>query len=204
MEFACAISNTHRQFTHPPLFSSGKFVRVPRKPRRSFVSAAGVQIYMKRTIGRFVLPLFFALVPLLSVSAKEGFFIAPAVETSLFSAEKAAFGAGLAFGYDGGITMGYRALVFADPDGLVTLELCLFLRVYLPLGRQDGFFIQAGAGPSVLAPDGVLFPPKISATSAGISLGWRFPLGSRFYIEPALRAGYPYVAGAGVSAGFRF
>jgi hypothetical protein len=49
-----------------------------------------------------------------------------------------------------------------------------------------------------------MFPPKISSTSAGVMLGRRFLLGGRWYVEPYLRAGYPYVAGAGASAGFRF
>jgi hypothetical protein len=143
-------------------------------------------------------------VPVLPVRTQEGFFIAPAAEVSLFSVEEAAFGAGLAFGYDGRATLGYRALFFADPDGLATLELHLFFRVYLPPDRRDGFFIQAGVGPSVFARNGALFPPKVNSTSAGVGLGWRFMLGKYFYIEPALRAGYPYIAGAGVSAGFRF
>jgi hypothetical protein len=159
---------------------------------------------MKRMMGRAVLPVVFAVVAARPLPAEEGFFIAPAAEVSLFSVEKAAFGAGLAFGYDGRVTAGYRVLCFVDPDGLATLELFLFFRVYLPPGRHDGFFIQAGVGPSIFARDGALFPPKASSTSAGVTLGWRFLLGKYFYIEPALRAGYPYIAGAGVSAGFRF
>ncbi|MDR0403621.1 MAG: hypothetical protein LBH35_08555 [Treponema sp.] len=139
-----------------------------------------------------------------SVSAQDGFFIAPALETALFSAEKAAVGAGLAFGYDGGVTMGYRTLVFVDPDSVVTLEFCLFLRVYLPPGRRDGLFVQAAAGPSVFARHTPLIPPKVSATSAGVGVGWRFPLANSLYIEPTLRLGYPYIIGAGVSAGYRF
>jgi hypothetical protein len=42
----------------------------------------------------------FAVVAAWPLPAEEGFFIAPAAEVSLFSVEKAAFGAGLAFGYD--------------------------------------------------------------------------------------------------------
>jgi hypothetical protein len=159
---------------------------------------------MNRMMGRAVLPVIFAVVTARLLPADEGFFVAPAVELSRFSVNKAAFGAGLAFGYDGRVTAGYRALYFADPDGLATLELLLFLRVYLPTGRHDGFFIQAGVGPSIFTQNGALFPPKANSTSAGVSLGWRFLLGNSFYIEPALRAGYPHIAGAGVSAGFRF
>jgi hypothetical protein len=35
-------------------------------------------------------------------------------------------------------------------------------------------------------------------------LGWRFLFGGHFFIEPAVRAGYPYFAVAGLSAGARF
>jgi hypothetical protein len=138
----------------------------------------------------------------LSAPAQEGFFIAPALETAMFSTASTAFGGGLAFGYDGPVMLGYRALYFADPDGLATLELNIFLRLYLPPG--SGFFIQAGVGPCIFARNTPLFPPKLSATSVGLVLGRRFPLGSRWYVEPYLRVGYPYVAGTGVSAGFRF
>jgi hypothetical protein len=147
---------------------------------------------------------FLLAAPALSIPAQEGFFIAPVVETTLFSTAVTAFGGGLAFGYDGAVMLGYRALYFIDPDGLATLELGIFLRVYLPPGRHDGFFIQAGAGPCVFIEEAPLFPPKLSSTSAGVILGWRFLLSSRWYVEPYLRAGYPYVAGAGASVGFRF
>jgi hypothetical protein len=159
---------------------------------------------MKQMIGRAVLLVIFAAVTARSLPAQEGFFIAPVVETTMFSAATTAFGGGLAFGYDGAVMLGYRALYFVDPDGLAALELLLFFRVYLPPGRHDGFFIQAGAGPCVFVRNAPMFPPKVSSTSAGVILGWRFPLGSHWYVEPYLRTGYPYVAGAGASAGFRF
>jgi hypothetical protein len=136
--------------------------------------------------------------------AEEGFFIAPVTELSLFSPESVAFGAGLAFGYEGLVTTGYRALIFTDPGDIVTVEVCLFARVYLPLDRRDGFFIQAGVGPSVFVRKNALFPPRVSSVSGGLTFGRRFPLGKRLFIEPSLRAGYPYIIGAGVSAGFRF
>jgi hypothetical protein len=52
---------------------------------------------MKRIIGRAVLLVVFAAVAARSLPAEERFFIAPTVEVSLFSVEKAAFGAELAF-----------------------------------------------------------------------------------------------------------
>jgi hypothetical protein len=61
------------------------------------------------------------------------------------------------------------------------------------------------AGAALFALDGAFTVHKgAGRLSAGLSAGWRFPLGTRWYLEPALRAGYPYIAGAELSAGFRF
>ncbi|MDR1306058.1 MAG: hypothetical protein LBK74_00605 [Treponema sp.] len=140
------------------------------------------------------------------VSGGEEFFIAPVIQTALFSTSGPAFGGGLAagYGYDDG-AMGLRALYFADTHGLTTLEFCLFLRVY-PLPRNNaGFFVQVDAGTALFALDGAFtVDAGAGRISAGLSAGWRFPLGTRWYVEPSVRAGYPYIAGADVSAGFRF
>jgi hypothetical protein len=37
----------------------------------------------------------------------------------------------------------------------------------------------------------------------GLTLGWRFLFGDHWYAEPVLRAGYPFIAGGGIAAGFR-
>ncbi|MDR1306244.1 MAG: hypothetical protein LBK74_01545 [Treponema sp.] len=140
------------------------------------------------------------------VPGGEEFFAAPVIQTALFSSSGPAFGGGLAagYGYDDG-AMGLRALYFADAHGFTTLEFCLFLRVY-PLPRNNAsFFVQIDAGTALFALDGAFTVHNGDGRiSAGLSAGWRFPLSARWYVEPAVRAGYPYIAGAGLSAGFRF
>ena len=40
--------------------------------------------------------------------------------------------------------------------------------------------------------------------NCGVGLGFRVIPFSSFYIEPEIRAGYPYMFGAGMNLGFRF
>ena len=68
--------------------------------------------------------------------------------------------------------------------------------------RSTGPFVQAEGGFVLIAYDG--FDNGRFAPSAGLGLGWRIPLGERFFAEPALRIGYFYMLGVGVTAGIRF
>jgi hypothetical protein len=70
----------------------------------------------------------------------------------------------------------------------------------------SGPFIQFSGGPVIFArgEKNITMPSDTVRLSAGFSLGWRFLLGTYFFIEPAIRAGYPYIAGVGLSAGVRF
>ncbi|MDR1898849.1 MAG: hypothetical protein LBQ55_02460 [Treponema sp.] len=134
---------------------------------------------------------------------RSGFFAGGLAETTLFSAESLSFGGGLAAGYDGGATaLGIRAAAFADPEGIMALEACFFFRLYFPRLGNGGFFLQLNAGPSLYHRDG--YDLWAAAVSAGLQAGWRFVFNRRFYLEPALRMGYPYIAGAGLSAGYFF
>jgi hypothetical protein len=47
-------------------------------------------------------------------------------------------------------------------------------------------------------------PSEVGTISIGLGVGWRFLLGNLFFIEPAIRGGFPYIVGAGLSAGVRF
>jgi hypothetical protein len=101
--------------------------------------------------------------------------------------------------------VGVRLLYTVDTESVNALELAVFLRWYL-LGpnASSGPFVQVNAGAAVFThKSAVSFPAEAGSISAGFAAGWRFLLGERWYIEPAVRAGYPYIAGAGVSAGFR-
>ncbi|MDR2662058.1 MAG: hypothetical protein LBC31_03575 [Treponema sp.] len=134
----------------------------------------------------------------------EEFFAGPAAETAVYSAKGGAFGGGLTLGYGYGPgAMGFRLIYFGDGAGLSTLETGIFLRLYLPR-EGEGLFVQANAGACIFALNGNFDHPGAGGMSAGLSAGWRFLLRDRWYVEPYLRAGYPYIVGAGVSAGFRF
>ena len=92
-------------------------------------------------------------------------------------------------------------------EGLKTLEMTVFMRFFL-LGFEvrEGPFVQLSCGPVIFAEEGksMSFPAEGGGFSVGLAAGWRFLFGDYFFLEPAFRAGYPYIAGAGVSAGIRF
>jgi hypothetical protein len=144
---------------------------------------------------------------------KGEFFLGASAESALYSNDRAAFGGGAVFGYGFDIgALGAALDYLTDPDGLATLAPRIFVRFYLPLAfinarypYRSGPFLQFGIGPSFHARDS-RFASRVpaAAVSAGLDAGWRFLFGDRWYIEPALRGGYPFIAGAGVSAGRRF
>ncbi|MDR1306884.1 MAG: hypothetical protein LBK74_04845 [Treponema sp.] len=70
------------------------------------------------------------------------------------------------------------------------------------IAGADGGEFFTGAGLFALNGDFTV-PAETGRFSVGLAAGWRFLLGERWYVEPFLRAGYPYIAGGGVSAGFR-
>jgi hypothetical protein len=113
-----------------------------------------------------------------------------------------AFGGGLALGWDiNGTTLGVRTACSVNGGPLRVMEALLTFRLYLPsLRGRGGFFAQLEAGPSFILEEGYL----TAAVSAGLAAGRRFLLGRRWFVEPFVRAGYPFIAGAGVGAGLRW
>ena len=79
-----------------------------------------------------------------------------------------------------------------------TLEPRAFFRYYLPLGI-NGFFAQAELGTALFFEDGSAYP----AFSGGLAAGWRCFVNEKFYIEPYVRGGYPFIWGIGFTAGMR-
>jgi len=127
------------------------------------------------------------------------------VETAMYSISGAAFGGGLTLMYGGRASMGFRAVYFADLEELLNiLELNLLLRFFF-MDSYSGPFIQLSGGPAFFfRQDGdITIPAYWGMMSAGLTLGWRFFFG-RMFAEPFIRGGYPYIAGAGLSAGIRF
>jgi len=134
-----------------------------------------------------------------------GFFIAPLVEVIGFSRKGPAFGGGLAMGMGEGVAIGWRFLYAVDTESVHTLELAVFMRFYVRGSNAvTGPFIQLNAGAAIHALESFpSFPADAGGLSADIAVGWRFPIGQRWYIEPLIRVGYAYIAGVGVSFAFR-
>ena len=137
---------------------------------------------------------------------KPGFFIAPLAEIIGYGREGPSFGAGFALGAGNGVAIGVRFLYVIDTESIHTMEIAIFMRAYL-WGTEacTGPFVQLNTGVTVHKYKHVVFAfGEAGAFSAGIAAGWRFPLGERWYIEPSVRVGYSYIAGAGVAFAYRF
>jgi len=145
----------------------------------------------------------------LSVSPDTGgLWICPGAETALYSTVSLSYGAGLALAYGKKASIGLKAAFFFDAGNeLDVLELNVLLRYYLFSGAAgSGPFFQFSGGPALYFErnDAISLPGRLGMISAGLSFGWRFLLGNRFFMEPSIRGGYPYIAGAGLSAGVQF
>jgi hypothetical protein len=164
-----------------------------------------------------ILALLSALVLIPAVSQdkdalRDDFWVCPVFESVWYGISDVAFGGGAALGYGDGVSLGLKVVYFDDIDEFRTVELNFFLRFYLfgmasnEAPRNSGLFVQLNGGPVIFARNGddMDIPSKTGTLSGGISLGWRFLLSRYFLIEPAVRGGYPYMAGAGLSAGVRF
>jgi len=142
-----------------------------------------------------------------SVARSENdFWISLGGEASMYSYMGLAYGGSFAFGYGSGSSIGLKAAYFFNEEGIDTLEICLLLRFYL-LGKNayTGPFLQFLGGPSLYNRSGdFAIPSNIGVISAGLGFGWRFLFANRWFAEPMVRGGYPYIVGATVSAGVRF
>jgi len=89
-----------------------------------------------------------------------------------------------------------------------------FLRRYIPgdltqeKGKHSGFFLQADIGVHLILEDNVFMyeGDSLLRFMGGVRTGFRFLPGSRgrFFLEPFIRGGYPFLWGAGLLAGMRF
>jgi hypothetical protein len=164
--------------------------------------------------------LFLALIHALSIAPsfaqeqvpeRRDIWVCPVFETSFYSLSKLAFGGGLALGYGDKVALGLKVTYWTDRDEVRSLELNFLVRLYFSTfyrpsaAAPSGPFIQFSGGPVIFAyKSNFEIPAEKGVFSAGLSFGWRFLIAKYFVIEPAIRAGYPYIAGVGLSAGVRF
>jgi len=148
----------------------------------------------------------------LAASPQRGdFWICPGVETAFYSYSGVSVGGSLSAAYGNKASVGIKTAWFFDTKNeLDTLELNFLLRYYFTGGAAGapsaGPYLQLTAGPALFfeKTETVSMPAKWGTMSAGLTFGWRFFLGKLFFAEPYIRAGYPYLAGAGISGGVRF
>jgi len=134
-------------------------------------------------------------------------WVSPVFETALYSSSGSSYGGGLALGYGSGACIGFKTIYFLDSEGEVdVLEIGFLLRYYLKgSGFNSGPFVQLTGGQALFFKnDDISLPTNWGILTVGVNLGWRINLGKLFFIEPALRAGYPYLIGGGLSAGIYF
>ena len=166
-----------------------------------------ISIYVKLALIVLVLFLISAAAFTEEEAARTGgFFVSPLAETLIYGEHGLAFGAGFAIGAGDDGAIGIRFLYAIDGEDFIFMELLFFLRMYLfgfsNSARNTGPFLQLNGGPVLFAAGN----PELTGfgtISAGLTAGWRFPFGNNWFIEPAIRAGYPYIAGGGLSAGYR-
>jgi len=145
-------------------------------------------------------------------------WVCPGAEAALYSSSGMSAGGSLAVAYDSKFSFGFRAAWFFDINNkLDALELNLLLRYYFMDSAAAGAVLAEAAscaGPWLQITGGpaLFFDREEDAPglahwgriSAGLTFGWRFLFGKLFFAEPYIRAGYPYIVGAGVSGGVRF
>jgi len=170
--------------------------------------------------GLLAMLLFSSIIPafaqeFLAAPAQRGdFWVCPGVETAFFSLSGISAGGSLAVAYGSKFSIGFKAAWFFDTKSeLDALEMNFLLRYYFmgsassaESAHSAGPYLQLTGGPALFfdKTEGVTMPAHWGRISAGATFGWRFLFGKQYFAEPFIRAGYPYVFGAGVSAGIHF
>jgi hypothetical protein len=133
-------------------------------------------------------------------AVREDLWVCPVFESGLYGISHISIGGGAALGYGDRLAFGLKVVFWEDMKEVKSWELNFLARFYFfsPKGNS-GLFVQFNGGPVFFTK-----PSDLGTISAGLSLGWRFLFRENFFVEPAIRGGYPYIAGAGLSAGVRF
>jgi hypothetical protein len=135
------------------------------------------------------------------------FWLGIGAETAMYGPTGFIFGGSFSFGYGRGTSVGLKAVYFYNhAESLDVLELNFLLRFYFQgFTYSSGPYIQILGGAAIFfrRENGITIPAQWGTVSAGAAFGWRFHLGKLFFFEPYIRAGYPYIAGGGLTAGVR-
>jgi hypothetical protein len=82
---------------------------------------------------------------------------------------------------------------------IMTLEPEFFARWYVLELKELPLFAQADLGTTIIFEGAKSHPAFLGGVTAGI----RIPF-NNWYVEPYVRTGYPFIWGAGITAGYRF
>jgi len=128
-------------------------------------------------------------------------------ESAFYDLSGISKGGAFALGYGKGTSLGIKTTWYMISGGAAFLEVNCLLRFYFYGKRANyGPFLQFLGGPAILigGVDEFSIPSDVGAFSIGMGFGWRFLIKERVFIEPSIRGGYPYLAGAGLAAGVCF
>jgi len=135
---------------------------------------------------------------------KNNFWFGFSGDTAMYSQYGFAFGPGFSIGFGARLSIGVKAAWFFTKEGIDVLEVNVLLRFYLLKKANSGLFFEIMGGPALYNRSGEFSTPSNAGSiSAGAAFGWRFVLFNRWFIEPSIRGGYPYLFGASVLTGVR-
>jgi len=151
---------------------------------------------------------FMALLLICLPLAAQDFCVSSGAETALYSPVSLSAGGSVAIAYGSGTSMGIKTAWLFDRESQLNVLILDFLFRWYCFGNavNSGLFFQFAGGPAIFfeREEEDSLPVRLGTLSAGLALGWRFLLGKYFYLEPSISGGYPYIVGAGLSAGVRF
>jgi hypothetical protein len=98
------------------------------------------------------------------------------------------------------MAVGFKVTMSENFGKTIVAEPGLYYRLYVAKFLWGRVFAQLDLGASYIVDDKKLYPEPLMGVSAGV----RFPFLGKFYAEPYLRFGYPYMWGLGVTGGIRF
>ena len=107
---------------------------------------------------------------------------------------------GITYNLPNNFAMGLDISGSSNFSHIHVLEPDLFLRYYLFTNNYSGLYIQIDAGAFLMFEDDEFLP----MIQFGFRGGYRWHLGSSFFVEPYGRLGYPYAFGIGLVGGLRF
>jgi hypothetical protein len=145
----------------------------------------------------------------ISTKGHRDFYIALFAAGLGYTRYSAALGGGLMLGGSfETIGTGLSLLFAQDAEKFITMEALAHLRLYMlflsDAKNSTGLFIQAEGGVALFVHSEPENTTTMFTAAAGLCAGWRIPLGARWYIEPAIRGGFPYIFGGSLAAGYRF